>query len=214
MRPLPDGRGSDAWRRDAHARCHWQLACQCLNVPHPAKPLADKPPVPPSRSATIRTHEKARQCRYTLERGSSIPRAPSRPRLATDGPGECVGGDKTRVRAMDASHLAKIFAQSMLLGALIGLQRERASAPSRAFARFRWSRPWGRSAGSWRISIHVDLAGGHDHDGLRRRSAARWLRWRVKGSFGTTSQMAVLVTSPWARCSSTVRRWSRSRWAS
>jgi len=95
---------------------------------------------------------------------------------------------------MDASHLAKVFAQSMLLGALIGLQREQSKRPIAGIRTFPLVAALGTLCGvlADRFSPWVLAAGLVTMGALVVSSTV--LRSRVKRTLGTTSQMAVLVT--------------------
>ena len=95
---------------------------------------------------------------------------------------------------MDPTHLAKVFAQAMLLGALIGLQRERRKRPIAGIRTFPLVAALGSLCGvlAQQYSPWV-LGAGFVVVGAAVISSSV-LRWRVRGTFGTTSQMAFMVT--------------------
>ncbi len=95
---------------------------------------------------------------------------------------------------MEPAHLAKVFAQSMLLGALIGLQRQRKKRPIAGIRTLPMVAALGTLCAllSEQFSAWV-LAAGMLSVGAVVVSS-RLLRWQVKHTLGTTSEIAMLVT--------------------
>lgn len=95
---------------------------------------------------------------------------------------------------MDPYHLAKVFAQSILLGALIGLQRERAKKPLAGIRTFPMIAAMGtvcavlaKEYSPWVLAAGLIVMGAYMVGGAV-------LRWRLKQSTSTTTQMAMLLT--------------------
>lgn len=123
--------------------------------------------------------------------------APSR-KLAREAPRRYQSTERSdrvvEIFTMDPLQLAKIFAQSMLLGALIGLQRERREDPIAGIRTFPLVAALGTLCGvladeysAWVLAVGFVVMGA-----LVISSAI--MRWRAKGSIGTTTQMSMLLT--------------------
>ncbi len=95
---------------------------------------------------------------------------------------------------MEPLHLAQVFAQSMLLGALIGLQRERSKKPIAGIRTFPLIAAMGtlsavlaKQYSPWVLAAGMIVMGAYIVTGAI-------MRWRLKESISTTTQMAILLT--------------------